>query len=77
LQQRIDALVANTAHRNPALADGGPSKPSGDAVDMLAHMLGRALDAAGQLAVYADKLRIAGLMCERAYDGVAADGGTK
>lgn len=72
LRQRIDALVANAARRDPGLAAGGPA--AGPAIDMLAHMLGRAVDAAGQLAEHADRSRIAGLTCERAYDRVRGDG---
>jgi len=55
----------NVSARNPTLAAGGP--PTGSSVDMLAHVLGRAVQAAGQLAEYADRARIAGLTCERAY----------
>lgn len=70
LQQRIAALLADATRRAPALADGGSGKPSGDALDLLAGVLERALDAAGQMASYADRLRVAGLTCEAAYDGV-------
>lgn len=68
LRARIDALVADAGRRDPALAAGGPA--AGDSIDMLAHVLGRAIDAAGQLATYADRARIAGLTCERAYDSL-------
>ena len=65
LRNRIDQMVAHASTRDPTLADGGPS--TGSSVDMLAHVLGRAVQAAGQLAEYADRARIAGLTCERAY----------
>ena len=43
---------------------------AGAAVDMLAHMLDGALDAAGRLAEYAYQARVAGLVCERIYDSM-------
>ncbi|WP_162270310.1 DUF2514 family protein [Bordetella ansorpii] len=70
LRQRIDALVADAVARNSAVADGGPS--AGAPIDMLAHVLGQAIDTAGELAEYADRARNAGLTCERAYDAVRA-----
>lgn len=48
--------------------DGSPAGAA--AVDLLAHMLGRVSVRAEELASIADRARIAGLMCERAYDGV-------
>jgi len=68
LRQRIDTLLAGAVGSNPALADGGPA--AGAPIDMLAHVLGRALEAAGQLAAYADQARVAGLTCERSYDSL-------
>ncbi|MHB0820116.1 DUF2514 family protein [Stutzerimonas stutzeri] len=38
--------------------------------DLLADVLGRADDRAGELAAIADRARAAGLTCERTYDGV-------
>lgn len=75
LRQRAERMVADAIARNPALAEGGPA--TGAAVDMLAHVLGRAVDAAGQLAEYADAARIAGLTCERAYDALHRGGPVK
>ena len=72
LRQRAERMVADAIARNPTLADGGPA--TGTAFDMLAHVLGRAIDAAGQLAEYADHARIAGLTCERLYDQLGKDG---
>ncbi|KVF93532.1 DUF2514 family protein [Burkholderia vietnamiensis] len=66
LQQRVDRLVA--AARNPAVAAGSPA--AGDAVDLLADVLGRADQRAGELAEYADRARIAGQQCERDYDAL-------
>lgn len=70
LRERIDQIHADAIRRDPTLADGGPA--AGTPVDMLAHVLGRAIDTAEQLAAYADSARIAGLTCERTYDGVRA-----
>ena len=68
LRQRINTLLAGAVGSNPALADGGPAAEA--PIDMLAHVLGRALEAAGRLAEYADQARGAGLTCERSYDTV-------
>ncbi|HDR9176316.1 DUF2514 family protein [Burkholderia vietnamiensis] len=66
LQQRVDQLVAATRH--PAASAGSPS--AGDALDLLADVLGRADERAGDLAEYADRARIAGQQCERDYDAL-------
>ncbi|MBR8135160.1 DUF2514 family protein [Burkholderia cenocepacia] len=67
LQQRVDELVA--AARHPAAAAGSPA--TGDALDLLADVLGRANQRAGELAEYADRVRIAGQQCERDYDALS------
>ncbi|WP_441371309.1 DUF2514 family protein [Achromobacter sp. PAB15] len=58
--------------RDPAAADGSP--PGADAVDLLAYMLGRISGRAADLAYLSDRARISGLMCERSYDALRADG---
>ncbi|MCA7985146.1 DUF2514 family protein [Burkholderia vietnamiensis] len=68
LQQRVDQLVA--AARHPAASAGSPA--AGDALDLLADVLGRADQRAGELAEYADRARIAGQQCERDYDALIA-----
>ncbi|HGL4259589.1 DUF2514 family protein [Burkholderia dolosa] len=68
LQQRVDQLVA--AARHSTAAAGSPA--AGDALDLLADVLGRADEAAGELAEYADRARIAGQQCERDYDALTA-----
>ncbi|GAB1832919.1 DUF2514 family protein [Achromobacter xylosoxidans] len=68
LRARANTLARAAVTRDPALADGGPSGAA--AVDLLAYMFGRAVDRAEALAGIADRARIAGLMCERAYDGM-------
>lgn len=70
LRQRIDQVLANARSLNPAFADGGQT--AGDPLDLLADLLTRSLETAGQLATYADQARIAGLTCERSYDAVRA-----
>ncbi|MDI9684323.1 DUF2514 family protein [Burkholderia cenocepacia] len=66
LQQRVDQLVAA---RHPAVAAGSPA--TGDALDLLADVLGRIDQRAGDLAEYADRARIAGQQCERDYDALS------
>ncbi|MBU9649337.1 DUF2514 domain-containing protein [Burkholderia multivorans] len=68
LQQRVDQLVA--AARHPATSAGSPA--AGDALDLLADVLGRADEAAGELAKIADERGIAGQQCERDYDALTA-----
>lgn len=68
LQQRVDQLVA--AARHPATSAGSPA--AGDALDLLADVLGRADQRAGELAEALDASRIAGLACEKSYDSLTA-----
>lgn len=73
LRQHIARLVAPAASgaaSDPGAAPGGP--PAGGTGLVLAKLLGRADDRAGQLAAFADAAHIAGLACERAYDEVRA-----
>jgi hypothetical protein len=69
MRARANALARTAAGRDPALAAGSPA--GAVAVDLLAYMLGRAIDRAEALAGVADRARIAGLTCERAYDGLS------
>ncbi|WP_269501126.1 DUF2514 family protein [Burkholderia sp. IMCC1007] len=68
LQQRVHQLVA--AARHPTATAGSPA--AGDALDLLADVLSRADQRAGELAEYADSARIAGQQCERDYDALTA-----
>ncbi|WP_107314011.1 DUF2514 family protein [Burkholderia metallica] len=70
LQQRVDQLVA--AARNSTVTAGSPA--AGSALDLLADVLGRADQRAGELAEYADRARIAGQQCERSYDALTMVG---
>lgn len=68
LRARANTLARAAVARDPAAADGSPAGAA--AVDLLAYMLGRVSDRAEALAGIADRARIAGLTCERAYDEV-------
>lgn len=68
MRAHANTLARAAAGRDPAIALGSPAGAA--AVDLLAYMLGRAIDRAEGLAVIADRARIAGLTCERAYDEV-------
>lgn len=47
------------------------SKSGADPVGLLVDVLGRADQRAGEMAEYADRLRIAGIACERSYDALS------
>lgn len=66
LLERADALASAAAGRDSTLTDGSPA--GADAVDLLAYMLRRVSERAEKLAGIADRARIAGLTCERAYN---------
>lgn len=68
LRQRVAQLGASAAAGHPAAVGTGPA--AGDPLDVLADVLGRADQRAGELAAYADAARIAGLACERSYDAL-------
>lgn len=64
LQQQVDRLARRPA-RCPAVADG--SEAADPAGLLLADLLRRINERAGQLAAYADRARIAGVACENSY----------
>lgn len=70
LRQQVATLVA--ASRRPAADPGAAAggTPTDAALDLLADVLSRADDRAGELAEEADRRRVAGLACERAYDSL-------
>ncbi|RQZ18155.1 DUF2514 family protein [Burkholderia sp. Bp9031] len=68
LRKQVAGLVARAHH--PSAAPGGPT--TGDALDLLADVLGSIDDRAGELAEYADRARIAGQQCERDYGALMA-----
>ncbi|KVO72577.1 hypothetical protein WJ78_06280 [Burkholderia ubonensis] len=69
LRRQVAALVAGI--RRSATSAGGSS--AGDALDLLADVLGRADARAGELATIADERGIAGQQCERSYDALTSD----
>ncbi|MFS2047578.1 DUF2514 family protein [Variovorax sp. Varisp41] len=67
--------AAGAAHRARAgscTATAGPGQPGADPLGLLVDVLGRADKRAGELAEYADRLRIAGVACERSWDALTA-----
>lgn len=76
LRKQLDAFTAAARARaaaeratgRAAIASSG--KAGADPLDLLADLFWRAGDRAGDLAGIADRARIAGLTCERAYDAV-------
>ncbi|KWI07882.1 DUF2514 family protein [Burkholderia ubonensis] len=72
LRRQVAALVADA--RRSAASTGGSS--AGDALDLLADVLGRADARAGELATIADERGIAGQQCERSYDALTSDAQT-
>lgn len=72
VQQRADSLAAACYRPAPgAGAVAGSSNAAGAGL-LLANVFGRADTRAGQLADYADKLRVAGEACNREHDSVSA-----
>ncbi|AJY19158.1 DUF2514 domain-containing protein [Burkholderia multivorans] len=69
LRKQVAALVADT--RRAGAAAGSPA--TGDALDLLADLFGRADERAGDLAKIADERGIAGQQCERSYDALISD----
>lgn len=68
LRKQVAELIERS--RGSAASARGPA--TGNALDLLADVLGRADERAGQLAEYADRARIAGQQCERDYDALTA-----
>ncbi|HYE70960.1 MAG TPA: DUF2514 family protein [Aquabacterium sp.] len=68
--QRFVAAAATRRGGDPAPSGGSSIQPGADALDVLAHLFSRADDAAGELAEYADRLRIAGARCEADYNAL-------
>jgi len=71
LRVQLNAYVRAYARpSDPAASAAGT--PAGDPVGVLADVLDRADARAGELADFADRSRIAGLACERAYDALTS-----
>lgn len=69
LRKQVAALVADA--RRAGASAGSPA--TGDALDLLADVLGRTDAAAGEFARIADERGIAGQQCERSYDALMGD----
>jgi hypothetical protein len=66
LRKRVSAIVAaDRAGTNPRAAGRGKGQQDSDALDLLAGVYARLDGAAGELAAYNDRLKIAGIACER------------
>lgn len=73
LRQRVDQLLATArAAKDPGATVGGQDKPGGDPLDVLVDVLGRSDRTSGILADYADRLKVAGIACERDYDALTS-----
>ena len=62
--------AARRARASACAAAPSPGQPGADAIGVLVDVLGRADQRAGVLAEHADRLRIAGIACERSYDAL-------
>ncbi|RKT99770.1 hypothetical protein C7H84_28835 [Burkholderia sp. Nafp2/4-1b] len=69
MRKRVATLVADA--RRTGAAAGSPA--TGDALDLLADLFGRADERAGELAKIADERGIAGQQCERSYDALIGE----
>lgn len=67
------AAAARCARADPAVAASSP--PADAPGDLLADMLGRLDEAAGELAQYADRARLAGQLCESSYEALTPNAG--
>jgi hypothetical protein len=72
LQQRVATLIASKrgAGANPNTPGGGSGESGPDALDLLVDVLNRHSRELVEVGGYADRLRIAGAACERAYDSL-------
>ncbi|AOI94857.1 DUF2514 family protein [Burkholderia sp. LA-2-3-30-S1-D2] len=72
LRKQVAALVVDVRRA----AASTRSTATGDALDLLADVLGRTDEAAGEFARIADERGIAGQQCERSYDALIGDAQT-
>lgn len=68
LRQQVARLRAGA--RDTAAAGGGQGQSGADTLDLLVRLLSGMDEAGRDVSGYADKIRIAGLACERAYDSL-------
>lgn len=62
--------AASAARKNTCPASAGPGQSGPDALDLFAELLHRHGSELAEVSGYADRLRVAGLACERAYDSL-------
>lgn len=67
---RAELARLRRAAGNTAAAGSSPGQPGADPIGMLALVLGELDDRAGEVGRYADRLKVAGLACEMAYDSL-------
>jgi len=70
LRSQLAALRASAGSGDPTAAERGQGQPSSDPIGMLIDMYAGLDEAGREVAEYADRLRIAGLACEKSYDRV-------
>ncbi|MFM9922763.1 DUF2514 family protein [Variovorax sp. H27-G14] len=63
-------IAARRARAQSAAAGAGEGEPGADALDLLVGVLERHSDELVTVGQYADRLRIAGIACERSYDAL-------
>lgn len=71
---RLRVAAASAARRacpRPAAAGTGPAQPDSSALDVLVDVLHRHSRELVEVGEYADRLRIAGIACERSYQAVS------
>ena len=67
---RTEVTRLRRAAENAAVASAGQGQSSADPIGVLAVVLSELDDRAGEVGRYADRLKVAGLACEKAYDSV-------
>lgn len=75
LRVQYAAALASRCPAAPASTAAGGSPPAGSAADLLADVQRRLDEAAGELAAFADRARVAGLACERVAAGAGCESG--